>query len=256
MARQFDDTAPEEYLEIDTAAGGVPPFTVAGWFNSDDITIDQTLVWIGYKLEASEWHSLEASGGRAGDPVRAYSSSAVAGSQSAQSTAGFGANAWHHACGVWAATNDRRAYIDGGNRGNDANNVVPDAPDRTSVGRRGDATPTRYFSGAIAEAAIWSAALTDAEVAVLGRGYCPLFVRPQSLVAYWPLIRDPDNDLVGGYNLTPYNSPTVARHAPMLYPTQAMVGLAAAEAPPAGIVVPVLAMDGVHSVVFGGQVVR
>jgi hypothetical protein len=41
--------------------------------------------------------------------------------------------------------------------------------------------------GLYAHAAIWSAALTAAEVAAMASGASPLLIRPASLVAYWPL---------------------------------------------------------------------
>jgi hypothetical protein len=36
-------------------------------------------------------------------------------------------------------------------------------------------------------------------------------------VAYWPLIRDTDDDIVGGYSLTANGGPTIAVHPPVLY---------------------------------------
>ena len=55
---------------------------------------------------------------------------------------------------------------------------------------------------------------------MLARGYSPLFVRPQNLVAYWPLIRDEDQDRVGGYDMAAYNTPSVAAHPPIIYSAQ------------------------------------
>jgi hypothetical protein len=77
--------------------------------------------------------------------------------------------------------------------------------------------------------AIWSAALTDAEAAILALGISPLLVRPASLAAYWPMIRDTDRDLVGDYHWTPYNSPTIATHPPKIrYPRLAAAFILAA----------------------------
>jgi hypothetical protein len=66
---------------------------------------------------------------------------------------------------------------------------------------------------------------------MLAAGFSPLFVRPQSLVAYWPLIRDNDNDIVGGYDMTAYNTPTVAAHPPVIYPVSPHVTYFAGAAP-------------------------
>jgi hypothetical protein len=45
------------------------------------------------------------------------------------------------------------------------------------------------FTGSVAEAALWNAAPSDAEIAVLAASFSLLFVKPGNLVAYWPLIR-------------------------------------------------------------------
>jgi hypothetical protein len=99
------------------------------------------------------------------------------------------------------------------------------------------------MSGSIAEAAIWNVALTDAKVAILAAGFSPLFVDPQSLVAYWPLVRDTDDDVVGGYDMTAYNTPTVASHPPKIFypvsPHSVYFAAAAADAMP-------MAMDHYH----------
>ena len=216
MARAFDD-ASTEYLEIDQAVIPNWPVTMAAWFNSDDATVTQAILSVVDKDVAAKMHFLEVAGAVAGDPVRM--ASITAGSpEYATSTTGYTAGTWHHAAGVVSAADARAAYIDGGSKGTNAVAEDPGAVlDRTSIGRLGDSTPSQYFSGGIAEVAVWNAALTDAEIIILARGFSPLFVRPQSLVAYWPLIRDTDLDIVGGYNLTAFNTPTIATHPPKIF---------------------------------------
>ncbi|MHC4316732.1 MAG: LamG domain-containing protein, partial [Planctomycetota bacterium] len=62
-------------------------------------------------------------------------------------------------------------------------------------------------SGKIAHGFIYNVVLTDAEILRLANGALPTEIRPESLVAYWPLI-DNDKDIIGGYDMTPENSPT------------------------------------------------
>ena len=62
---------------------------------------------------------------------------------------------------------------------------------------------------------MWNAALTDAEIASLAKGYKPTRIRPQSLVFYAPLIRDLQ-DTRGSLAITNNNSATVANH-PRVY---------------------------------------
>ncbi len=65
--------------------------------------------------------------------------------------------------------------------------------------------------GVISEVAFWSAALTDAEILSLARGFTPDQIRPQSLQFYAPLVRDLI-DVRGGRTITNNNGATVATH--------------------------------------------
>jgi len=133
-------------------------------------------------------------------------------------SSGYAANTWHHACAVEISQASRSVFIDGGSKVSDSTDVgsVSGTPDRTYMGRQMTSSPHSPLSGHIAEAAIWNVALTDVEVAILAAGYSPLFVRPQSLLAYWPLIRGL-NDKVGGYSLTASGT-VVSVHPRIIYP--------------------------------------
>ena len=224
MARLFDN-ALSQYLERDSAVVATQPLTMAAWFNSDDATITQAILSVVDKDDASKMHFLEIAGAVAGDPVRM--ASIVAGSPSyAASTTGYTANTWFHAAGVVSASNARAAYINGGSKGTDATEEDPLLVlDRTSIGRLGDSTPSQYFSGSIAEVAVWDIALTDNEIIVLSKGFSPLFVRPQNLVAYWPLIGNysPETDIVGANNLTLTGTVVKANHPRIIYPSSPQI---------------------------------
>lgn len=71
--------------------------------------------------------------------------------------------------------------------------------------------PANYLIGMVAQMAMWSVGLTAAEIASLVAGFSPRRVRPQSLVAYYPLVRD-TTELVRRIGLTETNSPTVFAH--------------------------------------------
>ncbi|MHC4156506.1 MAG: LamG domain-containing protein [Planctomycetota bacterium] len=206
MARAFLSTS-GQYLYVDQTPVTGPPFTIACWFCSTDLSAVQCLMFVGDK-----------GSGNPGDPIYVQSRDST-GTSSAVSTSGYSANTWHHACGVFASATDRRAFIDGGSKGTDSTSRSPVGLDRVATGALARNTPTFYMSGSIAEAAIWSVALSDAEVTLLARGYSPTFVRPEYVKAYWQLVRDPDTEKVGGYNMIGYNTPTVARHPPIVYPS-------------------------------------
>jgi hypothetical protein len=82
---------------------------------------------------------------------------------------------------------------------------VPASLNRTTLGALDNSLGVNsYYAGGMAEVAFWTAALSDTDIAVLATGVCPLLVRPEALLAYWPLwgIYSPETDLVGGFNMT------------------------------------------------------
>jgi hypothetical protein len=216
MSRSFNSLS-SEYLEIDSTPVVAAPLTMACWGYITDTTANRCCMFVGDKDSGSDYWRLDFEGGAAGDPI-AFISRGTGGNVNAETSTGFSSGQWHHACGIELSDSSRAVYIDGGSKGTESTTVTPENSDRVSIGRSGDSTPGAYFDGRIAEAALWNAALTDAEVASLAAGYSPLFIRPQSLVAYWPLIRDEDQDRIGGYDLTPFNTPSIASHSPIIYP--------------------------------------
>lgn len=207
LARSFDDGS-TEYLEVDLSPVSGEPFTMAAWAYSDDATVDQTVMSVADKDSGNVFHALRLMGSAAGDRINA-SSSILGTIYTATSSSGFSADTWHHVCGVWAANNDRRVYIDGGSKGTNSNEVNVAGLDRVAIGYTCDKTPVYYLSGRVTMAGVWNVALTDAEVALLAAGWAPLFVRPESLVAFWPLTAD-DGDWLGTYDLTAFNTPSWA----------------------------------------------
>lgn len=122
---------------------------------------------------------------------------------------GYSDDVWHHACLVEALSNDRRGYMDGTTKGTNSVSRTPSGVDRLSVGLADDSTPTNRLGGEAAEIAVWDVALSDDEAAILGLGYSPLLVRPQSLVFYNPLFVNGDNDRIGDITFTDLGSDIV-----------------------------------------------
>jgi hypothetical protein len=212
MARLFND-ALNQYLQNGAAPLSGIPLSLVTWFNSDDATILGAIMQIG-DASAQSRFSLDAAGTVGGDPILASAVEPVGPTfGTATSTAGFTANTWHHAAGVFTNATSRAAFIDGGNKGTDVTNVTPTNLDNVTIGAQGHSGGVfSHFSGSIAEAAIYNIALSDAEVALLAKGFSPLFIRPEALVAYWPLIRAADLDWMADFNMTAFNGPTVSPH--------------------------------------------
>jgi len=213
MARLFDD-ASTEYLEYSGVILTAVPITMACWFRTDVASLFQALVSITDPDAGSQQHfTLSILG--ATQKVKA-----TTGPYGVSTTTTISADTWHHACGVFAASNDRRVYLDGGGKGTYDDDMTPTNIDVTTIGiRKSLSTTYEPLSGSICEVGIWNVALTDDEVAILAKGYSPVLVHPQNLVAYWPLIRTEDQDRVGGYDMTPINAPSVGEHVPkVMYP--------------------------------------
>lgn len=214
MARDFSGTA--QYLEYATAAARTSnPMSFSCWFNSDDTTL-QFMVAVG---------DTDASDGRS-QYLRLFSSTVQAGTDvgaseaAASSTTTYSTGVWHHGAAVFASTSDRRAFLDGGNKGTNTSSIPMPAVDNTTIGVRHSNNVYQFpFNGRIAEVGIWSVALTDAEVATLGDGYSPLLVRPESLVNYWPVYGKfaPEIDLIRSWPMANTGT-TYADHVSVYVP--------------------------------------
>lgn len=217
MARLFDD-ASTQYLEHGAAVLTAVPFTFSCWFNSDSATDNQCLMFLGLNSSTNRYFAMHASGNAAGDPVRIFAQNGGT-SSVVSTTTGYTVGTTHHACAVFESSTSRHVYIDGGSKASDTTDVTPTTPNVTTIGRRSLSTPASYFSGMIAEVAIWNIALTDVEVALLAKKISPLMVRPDSLVMYVPIMGkySPEIDLVGGRDFT-VTGATTSQHPRIMYP--------------------------------------
>lgn len=233
MARAISGS---QYLESTSVPVTEPPFSIACWFYVTDTTSAHRLVDLS-SATGVNYFSLHARGDQPGDPIQAITDSFVVPAGTAATSSAYSANTWQHAAAVFAASNSRAAYLNGGAKGTDATDRSPAGVNRFCVNRLYYAgTGYGGMSGRICHLAVWSVALADDDVASLAAGFCPLLVRPASLVAYWPFggfHGDYDRDLVGGYNLTPYNSPTFADQPRIIYPQGPHGAQLAASSPPA-----------------------
>jgi len=257
MARLFDD-AQSEYLAYSGAAYSSMPMVFVGWFRSDDITAAQTILSIADKDTTNDIYALVAGGHLAGDPLYAFTKDGGS-NDYAETTSGFSANTWHHACGIFASATDRRVFIDGGSKGTNATNITPANLDRTTISRNAWSSSQGYVSGRVAEAAIWNLtnwpgataalkadAFEQQALPAIADGFSPLFF-PLGLVACWPLggrtASDSDKDIVGGYHMTAFNTPSTAAHPRVIYPRS-----------PGQVIVPsgAPAFGGVNRIIGGG----
>lgn len=184
MGRTLNGTT--EFLRIASALGlTAPPFTMSCFYASNDLAVNQTLISIGNDASQDAHylifrHSGDIIGAASGDQGIAYGESQT----SAGLVAGF-----NHCAGIWTSDSNRQAGLNAAFAAANGTTVTPDSIDEINIGRY-SATVGSYMNGNIASVALWSVALTGADIAMLNNGFPPRRVRPQSLVFYAPLLRD------------------------------------------------------------------
>lgn len=132
-------------------------------------------------------------------------------------TTAVGTN-WRHMAGVYTPSTKLEGFLDGASHVTNTSGIYASlfsgsAP--LAVGMVSFSSTNNCWDGLIAEAAVYNAALTAAEIASLAKGMTCDKVRPQSLVFYAPLVRD-IIDQKGGRTITNNNGATVANH-PRVY---------------------------------------
>lgn len=230
MSRSFASSS-SQYLTYSGAVLSATPLTMACFFNPVSGAGTYTLLSISDSAQSATYLQLHLASNR----VRASEGANGVGIATANNvTTNVSNGVWQHACGVFGSSSSRDAFLNGGLKGSNTTTIGAGTLDRTEIGAKFNIARGGYMNGQIAEVGLWSAALTDAEVATLGKGVSPLLVRPQSLVAYWPLIgrASPEIDIRGGFNMTLGGTPTAADHPRIYYPTpRIMYSLPAAAAP-------------------------
>jgi len=210
VARYFAGT--NQYIHVDSTPVVAAPFTMAGWGRPDNNSDQHCLLYLGDKDDGQHQWALQFAGGLSGDPVRAFVYAGAGTQADAESSTGYTAGSWSHAAYVEESSSSRIAYIDGGDAGTDSSDRSPAGADRLSIGRNGDETsPSAYMTGAVCWVALWDVALPAADIAWLAAGGYPPRLKRDNLVAFWPLgwpHKDNDEDIIGGYDMTAYNSPT------------------------------------------------
>jgi len=130
---------------------------------------------------------------------------------------------FQHLCATWdGVLTDRTGinmYLDGvsgSSGGTNGTGTADVTSTRWSIGGR-QVDDLRNVDGNIADVAVWDAELTASEVLSLSLGLSALFVRPQSLVFYAPLVNS-QHDVVGGIDGALDGTGTFA-HPPIIYPS-------------------------------------
>ncbi len=176
----------DDYATRANAPRDVVPLTVAAWAKPD-VDARLQIASINSGAETNRF-SIEASGTTAGDPVRAQSVAAGTVRNAVTTTALSWAGVWQHACGVFASSTSRSAFLNGAGKGSNVQTSTPAGLNALWLGRQPDGGAP--FDGRLGHVAVWNIALSDADVAALAAGDNPLTIQPANLIRYWPLEDD------------------------------------------------------------------
>ena len=200
MAYEFTST---KYLSSTSPVTGYP-FTIAGWFSISGAA--QNLIIVS-EIAGILNNSIGIFA-KGNNRIAGYIY--TTGYQEVLATGTYANNTWVHACLVASSATSRTIYRDGGNSVSFNNNLTLPSLGTLSIG-----FTSVSIVGSAADCAVWNTALTDAEVASLGKGFSASLIQPGNLVYYAPLIRDL-NDIVGGATITNNGTATVSVH-PRIY---------------------------------------
>jgi len=205
---------------------------MACWFNADALSEE------GHLISINDWSAVQLWGigmGHAGDNS-SLAAGAFGGSSWSVATdpTTLSAGRWYHGAGVFESDDTNRSvFLDGTETTNSATQT-PSNVDNLMIGSQAyNSQPRQQFDGKIAEVGIWNVKLTPAEIAALAAGYSPLFVRPQNLVIYVPLINDNGAELINRTSWTTATGSAFA-HPRIIYPSSQILQFPPAAAPPAG----------------------
>ena len=172
------------------------PCTVAAWvYPTDTRDNDWNILQIQDDASSSNYMRLNLSenidAGVVGRIQIFVNPAAGGGSNSiAFSTAQVTYNAWNHAAATVTDASNRAAFLNGGNKGTSTAtpyDLTWANLDSISIGSERDSTPDDGWDGNLAHVAVWNVVLSDAEIALLAKGYPHYMMRPGNLKFYAPL---------------------------------------------------------------------
>lgn len=144
-----------------------------------------------YTQDAGSYYSLGLflDGAVAGDPATFYRLGPTF--VRADSTGAYSTGVWYGVLGRGQSGTAFDVSLDSATTvGPNTAATFPASLIRLWVGAYTNGAVSNYLNGAVCQVALWDAALDDAERDSLVRGFSPRRIRPQSLKAYMPFVRD------------------------------------------------------------------
>jgi len=169
-----------EYVSISDSIVGSYPFSISAWIKIVGSN-DRVIFAIADGTSKHDYYGIYVKNNK--PTIRAFVNNSHS-TTSATSLVNDGE--WHHIVGVFAATNDRKIYVDGVLEASNATirAFIPTLS-RAAIGRWDDSTPKSYFDGNIDEVSVWSKVLTEADIRAMM--YKELAGTETNLLAYYKL---------------------------------------------------------------------
>ena len=229
MALSFNSATPD-YIYRDAPVTGYP-FSISAWVYTIDVPANR--VWVSLNDTASDNNNFI---GYLGTNSVAFFFIQNVGTTQTSAGPALSLNTWYHICIVEETSGNHNMVVNGNSYGVSISERTPSSIDRYAIGIRADLTPDLPHNGYIAEVALWNVTLTFGEMKILSQGFSPMFVRPQKLLSYLPLINDNNIDLIDNKIWTTSGSPGIETHPPITYPavTPKFLGHITAAAPAGG----------------------
>lgn len=195
-----------QYAYILEALAAGRPLTIAGWCKSDSDSAAQAVASLADKDSDVNYRILGLFGSVVGDPVIAGERDS-GNNKWSETTAGYAINTWQQVLAEFGSATSRKSTISGGNEGTESTSVTPANLDKTAIGVICRSTLAWFFSGKLAEIAMWDTTLTSQQKTDLADGDRPSTISG-NLLAYWPLEDDADDDSGNSKNLTLVGTPS------------------------------------------------
>lgn len=221
MSRELNGTS--QYMRhtgTQIVAGG--QFTVCGWFYGPQQSAFKNVFVLGGSGFTPKVSILVTGV----SPARVYCG--YTGGYAAYPSTTCTINNWHHYAFWHDGSDFINCCVDGdwANRNTDGIAATIGALQDLTMGEDGGGGD--FFQGLLAHPAVWNTLLTQAQIEGLagpfsggvqsGSGNNPQAVQAGNLVAYWPLVgtASPEPDIIGGFDLTLFNSPTQGASDPVV----------------------------------------
>lgn len=197
MSRQFNGTN-SDYLDLSTLAVTTLPFTIAVWYKPGSLGVSARIFNVGTAASTDNDRYI---GTTIGDNVQAISRTTTNASGTS-TTAMANTTDWNLLTAVFTSDSSRAAFLNGAGKNTNATANAPTTPNYIILAAAPGITNRVPANSKLAHAAIWSVALSDAEVLSLVTNK-PSAVQASNLQEYWPL--DNNNSPETSFGVSPHS---------------------------------------------------